>query len=58
MKTFVRLSVVALALTGFSASTVLSHSQKLSSHANGTRANIVIDMPAPCCPPSDYRGCM
>lgn len=50
MKTMIRLSVFALAVSGFAASSVASHSQKLPSHASATHANIVINMPAPMCP--------
>ncbi len=58
MKNFVRLSVLALAVSGFAASSVASNSQKLPSHATATHANIVINMPAPLCAPwSGGVGC-
>ncbi len=49
--TLVRFSVLALALTGFAASTVVSQSQTRPTHVNTPRANF-IGGPAPLCMPS------
>ena len=49
--TLVRFSVLALALTGFAASTVVSHSQIRPTHVNTPRASF-IGGPAPMCMPS------
>ena len=56
--TFVRLSVLALTFAGFAASSVVSYSQRLSSHGSKANTHIVIDMPAPCCPWNNPTGCM
>lgn len=53
--TFARLFVLALALTGFSAATITSHSQTKSTNVAAAKANC---MPAPMClPSSGGAGC-
>ena len=55
MKTIlVRASILALAVTGFAASTVVSHSQKTQDQASLTSHKLV---PTPLCWPTDPSCC-
>ncbi len=54
MKTFVvRVSVLALAAVGFSASSIVSHSQAFALHT----AKSAVVSSLPMCPWGDPRGC-
>ena len=54
MKTIVRAFVVALALTGFAASTQIPTAAKTSSKVTIAKTSAV---PVPSCPPDDPNGC-
>ncbi len=53
--TFVRLFVLALASTGFAASTVVSHSQ--ASHATVSARGQITPQPFPMCPINSGQYC-
>lgn len=58
--TLVRFSVLALAVSGFTASSILSQAQMSSAHTNKVvvkSAPIGTRMPLPCCPWNAPEGC-
>lgn len=54
MKTIVRAFVVALALTGFAASTQISNAAKTSNKVTIAKVSAA---PVPTCPPDDPNSC-
>ena len=54
MKNIVRAFVVALALTGFAASTQISNTAKSSNTVTISKVN---SAPVPSCPPDDPNAC-